>query len=204
MAITLPSASDVRNIVRVGDALSDKTLLTREPQRQYMFDVEVFDTSSGHVSQGDLKTYVKSMAIPPRSKEMIMMEYMDIRIPFSGRESSAHTLSINFWDDESLTIIEYLEKWYNLTGDKQYGQSTGKQSHTKNIKVSLKDTTDIITTGTFTFYNCFPLEISSIGLSYENSDALEIPAIFSYDYVEFGGMEENIKNLQAALSTFGL
>jgi len=106
--------------------------------------------------------------------------------------------TVTFWEDQSLTAYDYMYKWYQLTGSSKYNEGVGKVSYIKNMAVYLKDVNDLIITGKLSFANCFPTDIASTNLNYDDSSAVETTVTFAYDYVEFGDSEENI----SALSDF--
>ena len=195
--------SDVRRIVRLRDTFSGDTIINREPQRSYMFEVLVHDKSY-NASFGDLKYYVKSIELPTRSREPIVHDYMDTKIFYSGRDASSHTFTITFWDDQSLTVYDYMHKWLEVTGSSEYGEGVYKQSYVRDIKINLKDTTDLVETGSINLKNCFPTEIGSSSLNYDDSNVFEIPITFTYDYVTFGDFTSDISNLTHFKSYFGL
>jgi len=182
----------------VGERITTGLFISKEPQRNYQFELEVLETSNGDSGNiftnyidgiRDLKYFVKSVEFPTISKEMIEYHFMDTKMSYVGKDSSSHTFSITFWDDEALTITDYMKKWYELSGDNKYNDSVNKQTYKKDMKIKLLDVTGLVSTGEYTFYNCNPVEIGSLNLSYEDSNALEFPITFYYDYFELSGMK---------------
>ena len=183
----------------LGERITTGLFLSKEPQRSYQFELEVLETS-GDDSGGniftdfvdgirDLKYFVKTVDFPIMSKELIEYNFMDTKVSYVGKDSSPHTFSITFWDDEALTITDYMKKWYDLSGQSKYQEGVDKKTYSKDMKIKLLDVTGFITTGEFTFYNCTPIELGGLNLSYEDSNALEFSITFYYDYYELSGMK---------------
>ena len=196
--------STLRNIVRIGDALSRRTLGRIEPQKSYMFEVEFFDQTTIVPSFGELKYNIKSVTIPSFSKEVIVRPFMNTKINYAGKVADEKQIQITFWDDEGLSVLDYMHQWYALSGDLETNDSLDKDSYIKNIRVSLKDTGDTLRTGSFIFKNAFPLSIGEINLSYDDSAVMEVGITFAYDFVEFGdGLNSNLAVLDTIGKVFG-
>ena len=182
----------VKSIVSIGETLSDKISLIHEPQRNYMFDFAVFETSDSGLFSSEMKTYVKSLEVPSQSRDPIIVDYMDTKIVFAGKDSGSHSFTVTLWDDESMTVHDYMHKWFQLTGDHKYGQGANKKDYVKNVDINYRDVSDIVSTGTINIRNVFPTEIGAISMSYEDSSILEMQVTFSFDHIEFGDFLENI------------
>ena len=181
----------------LGERVTAGIFLSKEPQRSYQFEVEILDTNVGEAGNivtefidniRDLKYFVKSVDFPVISKEMIEYSFMNTKMSFAGKDSSSHQFSITFWDDEALTVSDYMKKWYDLSGDSKYHDSTDKNTYQRTMKIKLLDVTGIVSTGEYIFYNCNPVELGALNLSYDDSNSLEFPITFYYDYYEFTGM----------------
>jgi len=186
--------SDVRSIFRIGSVVSDKLSRLQEPQRSYLFDFNVFESSANGLIPSELSAYAKTVDLPNISKEPIIHEYMNSKIMYAGRDSSSKTFQATFWDDESLIIMDYMHRWMALSGDIEFGDGITKKDYIKRVDIKLKDVTDLLTTGNIEIYNVFPTELTTTTLSYENSDVLEISMTFAYDYIKFGDFVSNAKD----------
>ena len=168
----------------LGERITAGLFLSKEPQRSYQFELQVLDDGAG----SELVYFVKSIDFPVVSKEMIEHHFMDTKMSYNGKDSSSHQFSITFWDDEALTVSDYMKKWYDLSGDSKYNDNVDKKTYSRTMKIKLLDVTGIISTGEYIFYNCTPVELGALNLSYDDSNALEFPITFYYDYYEFTGM----------------
>lgn len=186
--------STISNLSRIRDSVQGRTLGRIEPQKSYMFEVHFLDHNSLIPSIGEMKYNVKTVAIPAISKEPIIYNFMNSKIKYAGRDSSEKQIVITFWDDEGLTVLDYIHKWSSLSGDLETGDALPKSEYVKDIRVSLKDTNDALTTGRFLLKNCFPTDVGEIQLSYEDSGIIEVPITFSYDRMIFGDGYEALMN----------
>jgi hypothetical protein len=129
----------------------------------------------------DLKFYIKSAVIPQVAKDNIVIDYMDRKLFFAGKDASNHTIQVTFWDDESLKVLRHMDRWMRMMGEKGTGQSLEKEDYIRTLRIKLKDTTDVIDTATIELTKVYPLEISDASLSYDSSDVLEFSVTFCYD-----------------------
>ena len=195
---------DVRGVARIGDALSDKISMIHEPQRNYMFEFAVFETSASGLFPSEMKAFVKSLEIPAQTRDPIIVDFLDTKIIFSGKDSGAHTFTVTFWDEESLTVHAYLHKWYELSGSHKYGEGANKVDYIKNVDINYRDMADIVNTGTINVRHVFPTEISAINLNYDGSEVVEITVTFSYDYIEFGDFIDSLTGTLGELDFNGM
>jgi len=168
---------NIGNIRRIASLLNISP--TKEPQRSYLFEASIIKDNFSPDS--DIRFFVKSVNIPQQAKENIIIDYMDKKMLFAGKDSSAHTINLTFWDDESLTIYRYFDKWLAQMGDTEIGRSVDKDQYARTLRIRLKDTTDFVNTMTIDLTNVYPLEISDVNLSYEASEVIEIPIVLSFD-----------------------
>lgn len=196
----MPAINKIRSILKLKDILKDGLVKTGEPQKSFMFEVEIIDTVNGN-SFNNLRYYVKEATIPARSKDPIAISYMNNKINWAGKDSSSKEVNITFWDDEDLTITHFLHDWYYMSGDAKYQDGITKAEYTRDIKIILKPTLDIGSTGAFVFKDCFPTQLGEVSLSYENSDVMEMQTTFSYDYVELQDADGNI--LKSIVDLYG-
>lgn len=157
-----------------------------EPQRNYLFETYVF----GEDAFSDLRFFVKTINIPSSSREPIVVDYMDEKLIYSGKDSSTHSITVTLWDDQDLKVYEFLNDWMRLQGSSGMQGSDRHPFYTKKMQILLKDTTDFIINGTFEFTNVFPTEIGEVSLSYESSDIMEIPVTFTFDERSFDGSKD--------------
>ena len=155
-----------------------------KPQKTYMWDITV--TNGGIVPVlgsllDEIKVYGKSVTMPNSAIDPIQFTHMGERVFYAGKESSTHQCQITFWDDEKATIRRYMDDWYQTMHKNFSGNSVHKVNYERELKINLNDTTDSTVTSIMTLYGVFPIEISEIPLSYDNSEVLEVSVTFQYD-----------------------
>jgi len=196
--------STLKNIIRIGDALNKRKLGRIEPQKAYMFEVDFLDHNSHVPSFGEIKYNVKTVNVPPRTKDVAPHNFMNSKINYAGKESSEKTVSITFWDNEGLTVLDFMTRWFGLSAEEHTHDAMPKREYIKDIRISLKDTNDLLTTSSFVLRNAFPSEIGEIPLSYDDSSVIEIPMTFAYDWMEFddgfASTEERIAGIKESAS----
>lgn len=145
---------------------------TLEPQRAYMFEVNII----GSGSEPAIKFFIKTATIPESSREPILIDYLDTKIVFPGKYTGSRSMTFTLWDDQRLLMLRYFNRWLDATEEKSI-----KSNYSRDIKISLKDTSDFIETAAITLKNAFVTNISDIALSYESSDVMELSVTFSYE-----------------------
>lgn len=161
----------------VGSLLSGSPsdFLPKNPQKSYQWDIEIVG--------GDftIKTFAKTVTIPQSAIEPIIMSYMGEKVHYAGKETSAKTITITFWDDERATILNYLDNWYTEVHESGTGHMLSESDYRRTIKVNLRDSTDITRTSITTLSGAFIMDIAETPLSYDNSDVIEVTATFQYE-----------------------
>lgn len=155
-----------------------------EPQRSYMFEVYVKGGEGDLLDKftsNNIRFNAKSVSIPQVASDFITHNYMGKKFHYSGKDSSAHNVTITFWDDEAFTVYDFLKAWYDSTNEPETGRSTSKRKFQRSIVINMKDVTDTTITKKFEMVGAFPIEISDIPLSYESSEPIEISATFMFD-----------------------
>lgn len=156
---------------------------TKEPQRNYLFEAVIL-SNVGDGDFEDIRFYVKTIGIPQKSRDPIVLEYMDQKFTFSGKDTAAHTINVTFWDDEALTIYRFFHRWMNAQSDPEFNRSATKRYYTKTLSIQLKDRTDFVVTGTVNLSSVFPTEINEINLNYEGSEIMEVTVTMSFESME--------------------
>lgn len=158
---------------------------TAEPQRAYNWELWL----SGKISAklGDLRFFAKSVNIPQRTVEQIKNEMVGQYFYYPGKDTSPHTITATFWDDQNLTVLTFLHKWIDLIGNSNQETLTNKRDFFANLSVRLKDTSDLIQTCEIKLTDVFPIDINEINLSYDNSDILEISLTMSFKSMSLDG-----------------
>ena len=150
------------------------------PQKAYMWEVEIQGAIAGALP--DLTLFAKTASIPPSSVDPIVINHKGGKAHYAGKNSSAHTVSIAFFDDEAQTIQDFMYEWYdNYISNPSTATSADKSQYTADILIKFKDSHDESVTASWKLTKAFPTEIGEVSLSYESSDLIELPVTFSYD-----------------------
>lgn len=150
------------------------------PQKSYMWEVEIQGAQAGAL--GNLTLYAKTASIPQSSVEQMTINHKAGKTHFAGRDASAHTLTLTFWDDENGTVANYMNEWYTgYVSDPSTANSTDKSQYTAEIVLRLKDGSDTIETSRYRMTKAWPMEIGEQSLAYDSTEPLELSVIFSYD-----------------------
>lgn len=178
MAFSIKNIGKISKIRRVSELLNLSPV--KEPQRVYQWEATIRGGQQFSFLS-DIKFFMKSVNIPAIAKENMIIDYMDKKLLFAGKDASPHIVTMTFFDDESLTVLRYFNAWMRTMGDIGTGMSVDKDQYARELLIRLKDTTDLIITGEIKLSNAYPVEIGEISLNYETSDIIEIPVTLSYD-----------------------
>lgn len=152
---------------------------TSSVQRSYMWEVEVQGLSTGGLDS--LAAYAKTVSIPQSAVEQTIINHKAGKSHFAGRNAAAHTTTITFWDDESLTLTRYFQDWMDLIFDPDTGAGVQRDLYRANLIIKLKDITDSNENGVIELSNAWPMDMAEVALSYDSSEAIEVSVTFSYD-----------------------
>lgn len=152
----------------------------KTPQKSYQWEVEVQGLSTGGLQ--DMKLYAKTVSIPQSAVEQTRIAHKSSNVYFAGRDSSSHTASITFWDDENQTVRNFFQNWMDLL---IYNPATGGQApknlYAATLLIRLMDSTGEVTTARVRLENAFPTDIADVSLSYDSSEPVEINITMSFD-----------------------
>lgn len=150
-----------------------------EVQRAYMWEVFINGLSTGALD--GLDAFAKTVSLPQTSVEQLVVNHKAGRTHYAGRDASGHTVTVTFWDDESLSVYRYFSDWMNLIHDQKTASSAPRSDTTADMAIKLKNSSDDAVTGTIKLTKVFPTELADVSLSYDNSDAMEVSVTFSFD-----------------------
>ena len=149
------------------------------PQRSYMWEVEVQGLSTE--SLADMAFYAKTVSIPQISVEPIIINHKAAKTHHSGRDASAHTTTVTFWDDEAQTIHKYFNDWMGLMHNQTTGQGSARDIYSADLVIKLKDASDENITSTITLTGAFPTDMAEVALSYDTTEPVEYSITFNYE-----------------------
>lgn len=150
------------------------------PQKAYMWEVEIQGSAAGALQ--DLTLYAKSISIPQSAVEQLTINHKGGKSHYAGKDSSAHTVTATFFDDENQTVSKYFNDWFNTyVSDPSTANGSSKSEYAADIVIKMKDSTDENVTAQWKLSKSFPIDIGEVSLSYDSSDAIELSVTFSYD-----------------------
>lgn len=159
---------------------------SQEIQKAYMWEVEFLDPRVADNIGKNLRYQAKSTAIPPRMQEVIKRHYAGVEYTYTGKDTSPRIFRVTFWDNQALDAYRFFNTWFELT---QYGKQKDKAlplTYYRDIKLSLKDNSNLFNSETFTFKNCFPYEITESSLTYSESSEMTFDVMFHFTDREMG------------------
>ena len=151
------------------------------PQRAYEFEVEILgSTVSGN--EPILTQRVRNANIPSVENEVIEINFKSQKTIHVGRDSSPHTMTITFWDDEEHTIYSFFKNWKeNGLNSVVTGGGTTRDLYAAELIIKFFATDSQTETKRHNFTKVFPTSIGEISLSYESSEHVSFDITFSYD-----------------------
>jgi len=150
-----------------------------DPQRSYMWEVDIQGISTGAIS--DLSFYAKTVSIPQIAVEQIIINHKAAKTHHAGRDAGGHTVTLTLWDNESQTINKFFDDWMRLILDQTTGTGTPRDVYSADMVIKLKDAIDENITSEITLTKCFPTEIAEVALSYDASEPVEYSITLSFD-----------------------
>lgn len=176
--------------------------------RANLFRVEISGATSNTVPTSLSSTFThmcKAASLPASTTGIIEIPFNGgRRYKFAGERTFAEwtTTIIN---TEDFVIRDFLETWQkDLVGINYEEVDMGDRNSTRLRDVSLlvsqlNDAGDIVVQ--YKLHHCWPSDISTIDLSYDNTDALEeFTVTWTYDYYT---QTEGVQNVFAAANTAG-
>lgn len=151
------------------------------PQMSYEWEVEILGSpASGNLPI--LKERAQSAQIPEKSVEEIIINYKANQTRHAGRDSSPHTQTTVFWDDENNSVREFFDNWFEngiLNTDAGGGLSRDLYAAQMIIRRLAKDSSTV--TEEWMLTNVWPQTVGQGDLSYEGSETATVEVTFSYD-----------------------
>jgi len=154
-----------------------------EPARQYMWNIIIPGSLPGGASGGGNDntqfTYrAMSTTVPDKVIEAYEHQYKSTKTRFAGRDASAKTFDVTFFDSTDLFIYKSLWNWndYALLQDKSnYKLDT--------LTMELLDRQDS-TIMTVNLIDVWPENVQALTLDYTANDPINVVVTLSYDDME--------------------
>jgi len=151
------------------------------PQRAYEFEVEIYGgTFAG--SLPILTQRVETASLPGSSVDTIEVNFKGGKSIHAGRDSSAHTTTVTFYDDEANEVYKFFKKWKDGSiNDPLTGAALTRDLYAGEmfIKTFAHDSTTV--TATHKFTKIFPTEIGEVNLTYESSEHIRFDVTFAFE-----------------------
>lgn len=129
----------------------------------------------------NLRYHVKNTAIPPIQHEVISKHVGAVGYSVMGRDQSPKILRCTLWDNQALEAYRFFHKWMQYA---QYGDTKMKAHpavYWRDVRIQLRDTSNLFATQEFKFIGCFPTEITEAQLSYDQSDAFTFDVMMHFE-----------------------
>ena len=149
-----------------------------EPQRAYLWELNILDSEGGY--DNNLSTYALSASIPARNHQPLRRSYMGQNYSITGKNTSPNSFRMTVYDDSTLAMYRYMSHWINICSDPEYNRSVGFGNASKDIELITKGVTNVLVSGRFRLEGAMPTEIGTIEMSYDNNDVMKFDITFSF------------------------
>lgn len=160
----------------------EKTRAIDTPQKSYEWEIEIVGPSIGGLE--GLSAYAQTASIPEESIEEIVINHKSERTVHAGRVASARTTTINFMDDESLTVFRYIRQWQEIIKNSVSGGGVPRSLYVADIIVRQFNTDSQTVTAEHRLRGAFPTSRGEISLSYDASEVMNFDVTFSYERLD--------------------
>lgn len=151
------------------------------PQRAYEYEVEVFGGSPAG-SLPIITQRVETVNIPGSSVDTIEVNFKGRKTMYAGRDSSAHTFTVSFYDDESRSVYRYFKNWKDgAINDQITGAGLTRDLYAGEIHIKTFSHDSNTVTATHILSTAFPIELGEIAMTYESSEHIRFDVTFSFD-----------------------
>lgn len=171
----------------LGGGASSVISPTGEPQKSYMWEIRLY---GGNSSSDFLQYYARTISTPMMSTERISRFYAGKQYSYSGKDTSPHTFTITLWDNQDLETYRFFTDWYRTMNDPLSRKVSPRQYH-RTAEIQFKDNSDVFVGHTVMMANCWPMEVSSTSLSYDESDSFTFDVVMAYDSDAAGNTDVN-------------
>lgn len=156
----------------------EQTRAINNPQRVYEWEVEINGPSTGGLD--NLLAYAQSTSLPEESVETFEINHKSEKTVHAGRVASDRSFTINFFDDENLTVYRYINNWIELIKNSATGGGVDRTLYGANIIIRQLGADSETVTAEHTFVLSFPSSRGEVELNYDSSEAMTFDATFSY------------------------
>jgi hypothetical protein len=174
---------DKEAIARLGGLAAIQALVspTGEPLKGFMWEVHVLNHNTATDTLPNLTFYARSAVIPETQIDVIEVNYLGDKYAYAGKNISAKTASLTFWDDQEFTVYSFFQNWMNTLATPILGRQVSKANYARDIVFELRDTTDLFTVARITLLDAFIMNLNDSNLDYDSSSVLSVSVNLSYD-----------------------
>ncbi len=150
-----------------------------DPQMSYQFNL-LFPNIPGQGSGRPLAIRCKSSSIPGQEIEKVPVQLHGVELEFAGRPTYDHAQQATFLETRDFVARNTIRQWMDFC--KNIRNGTGNyalQYKTVGIMQLYDDASAV--TKQIQLIGCWPTTMSSVSVSGESSNAIELEVTFSYD-----------------------
>lgn len=151
--------------------------------RPNLFKVSISPLSNYFGNSTNLEYFVKSAQIPGSTVGVVTQDYMGRQVKFAGNRTF-NDWTMTVLNDENFSYRSQLENWMNgINGHiSNVRKDGGQASYVQTVTITQLAKTNVAAR-TYTLYNAFPTDISSIDLDWGSNDTIEEYTVtFAYDW----------------------
>ena len=156
-----------------------------EPAYGYLWEVSCSRIPGGGDPQ-DLTFRAKTTSLPDKVLESAETNFKGHKIYHPGRDASAHTVDMTFWDSIKFPVYKALLGWNEFILNRETGAAHHKIDAEAIIIMEMLDK-DVggTVTNTCKLYGAYPESIAAISLDQSSNEIVEISATFKFDRSTF-------------------
>ena len=168
----------------------------------FQFEVEIIGGMVGGGKKNSIFR-VNSATIPETSVDTIEVNFKNSKVLYAGRDASGHSFTVNFWDEQGLSVYRSFQAWMMAIRNPVTGGGLNRSAYKATVIIRLLDV-DESANSVVTFFNVWPSSIGDISLSYESSEKVTFDVTFAFDEMVSGSesMENAAKSVEALAKSF--
>lgn len=156
-----------------------------EPAYGYLWEVSCSKLPGG----GDpnaLSFRAKTSSLPDKVLESAETNFKGHKIYHAGRDASAHTIDLTFWDSVGFPVYKALLNWSEFILNRETGASHPKKEYESIIIMEMLNRDESGTVGnTCKLFGAYPESIAAISLDQSSNEPVEISVTIKFDYSNF-------------------
>ena len=157
----------------------EQTRSIETPQRAYEWEVEIAGPATiGGID--NLFAYAQTASLPEESIDTIEINHKSEKTMHAGRVASGRTFTINFFDDENLTVYRHMKNWLETIKSSQTGGGVDRTLYGADVIVRQLESDSETVAAEHTYRLAFPTTIGEVSLSYDSSEVMTFDITFAY------------------------